>query len=99
MLDDMFWDGVPPLDVGEYLAGITEDSSVAKHPGGRDCEMQMLFKMCLMATGLSADEASREAQISRVNTRRNFFGEWTDDGDPFSESEVRKARTTVKPWR
>ena len=40
--------------------------------------------------GSGGDEA--EALQSRVNTRRKFFGQWTDDSIPFTADEIREAR-------
>ena len=40
----------------------------------------------------------KELFESPVNVRRKVFGEWTDDDSSFSEEEVLKLRSWVKPW-
>ncbi|MXX99408.1 MAG: hypothetical protein F4Y67_01125 [Chloroflexi bacterium] len=93
-----YWSSVPPLVMGEYIEIIEANSPVAESVSGRDCEVQALCELVLVGTG-AGFERLKEASISRVNTRRNFFGEWTNDNGPFTEEEVLRLREQVKPWR
>ena len=97
MISERFWDDVPPLDLLVYVEGVEADSPVATSIVGRDCEIQALSQLCLIGTAAES-ELRAEATQSRVNTRRKFFGEWTDDDGPFSEAEVLQLRQQVKPW-
>ncbi len=97
MLPETFWNDVPPLDIIEYANNVEAESSVADATTARDCEIQALCKLHLIRTG-AEPEMMKETVQSRVNTRRLFFGEWTNDGGPFSEEEVLNLRSQVKPW-
>ena len=97
MLTDSFWDGVPPLDVIEYANAIGPDSPVARSDKGRDCEVQALCELYLARTN-AGPEYKGEPFQSRVNTRRKFMGQWTDDNGPFTEEEVLDLRNQVRPW-
>ena len=77
------------VGLGEYAETLGSDSPIASTARGRDIEMQALFTLYLIGTG--GDDA--EAIQSRVNTRRKFLGQWTDDSSPFTADEVQQARS------
>lgn len=85
------------MDILAYAEGVGAESPVATSIVGRDCEIQALCELYLVGTGEGSELLAEVAQ-SRVNTRRKFLGEWTDDGGPFSETEVLQLRQQVKPW-
>ena len=97
MLTVSFWEGVPPLDVIEYVNAIDSESPVAKSENGKDCEVQALCELHLARTSAGL-EYKGEPFLSRVNTRRKFMGQWTDDNGPFTEEEVLDLRNQVRPW-
>ena len=90
-----FWDNVPPIDIRAYLKDIDEDSPVGATEAARDCEVQAL---CQLRFHMEGQEFVDDLIQSRVNIRQKIFGEWTDDDSSFSEEEVLKLRTWVKPW-
>ena len=95
MLSASFWDKVPPLDIISYVEDIDEESPVGATASARDCEVQAL---CLLYFSSKGPEFMKELFESPVNIRRKVFGEWTDDDSSFSEDEVLKLRSGVKPW-
>ena len=97
VISQSFWQSVPPLDIVGYARHVRADSAVAESVVGRDCEIQALCKLVVLCSG-GGPELMNEVGQSRVNTRRKFFGEWSDDGGPFSEAEVAHLRSIVKPW-
>ncbi len=97
MLGETFWEDVPPLDIITYATGVEAKSPVASSVAGRDCEVQALSQLALMRTRAEPEFLNAAFQ-SRVNTRRKFFGEWSNDGGPFSEAEVLVLREQVTPW-
>ena len=75
----------------DYVVGIRVDSPVSDTDAGRDREVQAL---CLRFCRISGTD-EQEALESRVNTRRNFLGQWSDDNGPFTEAEVLDLRRQV----
>ena len=97
MISESFWDSVPPINIVDYAKNVKADSPVAESDIGKDCEIQVLCKLAVLRTG-SGPEVMKEVGQSRVNSRRKFFGEWSDDNGPFSADEVNRLRSMVKPW-
>ena len=86
---DRFWQ--TPRDLSDYIAQVSADSPIPSTTRGRDCEMQALALLyCDMR-----DVDPKEATKSRVNIRRKFLGEWSDDQGPFTDDEVQQLRKGV----
>ena len=97
MISESFWSSVPPLDIVDYAKNVQADSPAAESIVGRDSEIQALCNLAVLRTG-GGPEVMKEVGQSRVNTRRKFFGEWSDDNGPFSVEEVKRLRSMVRPW-
>lgn len=92
MIRSDFWQNVPPMNMAAYVEAITLDSDIASDPRARDCEAQLLAELALLGTGMSQQDAQHEASQSRVHTRRNVLGQWSDDEAPFTDHEIKELR-------
>jgi exopolysaccharide biosynthesis protein len=80
------------IDRDEVLDSLDPEGPVPDSVQERDGEMRVLFFLYLVARGVDRDQAMESAMESRVATRRNFMGQWTDDDSPFTEEEMREMR-------
>lgn len=92
---DTFWDqqrqGDGSLD--DYISQISVDSAIPTAVRNRDSEMRVLAGIYCEISGADLDEVFK----SRVNIRRKFLGEWSDDEGPFTDEEIRGMRSAVLP--
>ncbi len=79
------------VEFGAYADAVRLNSPIASTERGRDIEMQALFTLYLAVSGGDGTEAVQ----SRLNTRRKFLGQWSDDSTPFTDDEIREARSQL----
>ena len=86
---DRFWASVDKdTFIQDYVDQFSPDNPIPSLIRNRDREMMVLAALYCSIAKLDPSEASK----SRVNTRRKFLGEWSDDNGPFTEDDVRKMR-------
>lgn len=90
---DEFWTSVQEETfIEDYIDSFSLENPVPSLVRNRDREMMVLAAIYCSIAQIDPIEASK----SRVNTRRKFLGEWSDNNGPFTEQDVQKMRGSMR---